>query len=147
MVESDGQCWQASALQQRTLSTEHCTGAHRRQFLSLGLMVAADCSRAEELQEESNRLLSFMCCVPRMSCPSPTRPHQRIDVIFSSLAQHPLPVLSGSNPDPNGRALPSMQAPPNNRPEPCRDPDQQPPSAQDILTHNSSRIPPLPHYF
>ena len=27
---------------------------------------------------------------------------------------------------------------PNNRPVPCRDPDQQPPSAQDVLTHSSS---------
>jgi len=41
------------------------------------------------------------------------RPHQRIiDVIFSSsLAQHPLPVLSGSNPDPTGCALPSIPVP------------------------------------
>ena len=41
------------------------------------------------------------------------RPHQRIiGVVFSSsLAQHPLPVLSGSNPEPNRSALPSMPVP------------------------------------
>ena len=37
------------------------------------------------------------------------------------------------------------QSPPNNRPVPCRDPDQQLPSAQDVLTHSSSPSPILPN--
>jgi len=78
------------------------------------------------------------------------RPHQRIigDIFSSSFAQHPLPVLTlESNSGPNGRAHSesggtgrSIHASPLRTIDlsPCRDPAQQPPSAQDVLSRNYS---------
>jgi len=78
--EADRQCWQASA--------SDCTGVLELRMTD-EMQWPAESSRIEVLVEEN--------------CSS----HQCINDVIFSLAQHPLPVLSGSNPDPNGRALPS----------------------------------------
>jgi len=118
--EVDRQCWQASA--------PDCTGV-----LELSLRMT------DEMQWLATGFRAFRGC--------PVHRRQRIiDVIFSSSSPR-IRCQCSQAPTQSRTDAPfhPCDSPPNNRPVPCRDPDQQPPSAQDVLTHSSSPSPILPN--
>jgi len=103
-----------------------------------------DCSRGELRCWKARGFRALCTDVLSIADASASTHHRRHLLLLFALAS----AASALRLQPRAeRTRPSIHASPlrTDNLSPCRDPDQQPPSAQDVLTHNSSPSPILPN--